>query len=206
MVRCVFLTLIVVLFQTIWVCAMLTVVDVLQSCRWKYDLYSNMPFIETCKSLKGEILREEFSMSAAVDMSMIHDHIPDMMKMVWTLIWRLVIMKSIHYISTVTNCYRLQSITPWESWKVWKQSSKTIDDNGKVLNVNWLQVSTEHHHENEQLFGARRKIRIQVCCWSSSLWWCDSNITIRQHNVINIERWPSQYGPRFPSFYETYIG
>ncbi|HET2678534.1 TPA: U32 family peptidase, partial [Streptococcus pneumoniae] len=73
-----------------------------QSCRWKYDLY-DMPFGKERKSLKGEIL-EEFSMSA-VDMSMI-DHIPDMIENGVDSLKIEGRMKSIHYVSTVTNCYK----------------------------------------------------------------------------------------------------
>jgi len=73
-----------------------------QSCRWKYDLY-DMPFGKERKSLKGEI-PEEFSMSA-VDMSMI-DHIPDMIENGVDSLKIEGRMKSIHYVSTVTNCYK----------------------------------------------------------------------------------------------------
>ena len=73
-----------------------------QSCRWKYDLY-DMPFGQERKSLKGEI-PEEFSMSA-VDMSMI-DHIPDMIENGVDSLKIEGRMKSIHYVSTVTNCYK----------------------------------------------------------------------------------------------------
>ncbi|HEV5298680.1 TPA: U32 family peptidase, partial [Streptococcus pneumoniae] len=79
-----------------------TVVDVLSYCRWKYDLY-DMPFGKERKSLKGEI-PEEFSMSA-VDMSMI-DHIPDMIENGVDSLKIEGRMKSIHYVSTVTNCYK----------------------------------------------------------------------------------------------------
>ena len=73
-----------------------------QSCRWKYDLY-DMPFGQERKSLRGEV-PEEFSMSA-VDMSMI-DRIPDMIENGVDSLKIEGRMKSIHYVSTVTNCYK----------------------------------------------------------------------------------------------------
>ena len=55
------------------------------------------------RDLKGEI-PEEFSMSA-VDMSMI-DHIPDMIENGVDSLKIEGRMKSIHYVSTVSNCYK----------------------------------------------------------------------------------------------------
>ena len=73
-----------------------------QSCRWKYNLY-DMPFGQERRSLKGEV-PEEFSMSA-VDMCMI-ENIPDMIENGVDSLKIEGRMKSIHYVSTVTNCYK----------------------------------------------------------------------------------------------------
>ena len=73
-----------------------------QSCRWKYDLY-DMPFGQERKSLEGEI-PEPFSMSS-VDMCMI-EHLPDLIENGVDSFKIEGRMKSIHYVSTVTNCYR----------------------------------------------------------------------------------------------------
>ena len=106
-----------------------------QSCRWKYDLY-DMPFGSERKSIKGEI-PEEFSMSA-VDMSMI-EHIPDMIKNGVNSLKIEGRMKSIHYVSTVSNVYKaaidayLESPEKFEAIKpdlvdeLWKVAQRELD-------------------------------------------------------------------------------
>ena len=73
-----------------------------QSCRWKYDLY-DMPFGQERKSIHGEV-PEEYSMSA-VDMCMI-ENIPDMIDNGVDSLKIEGRMKSVHYVSTVANCYK----------------------------------------------------------------------------------------------------
>lgn len=73
-----------------------------QSCRWKYDLY-DMPFGVERRSVQGEI-PEDFSMSA-VDMSMI-EHVPDLIENGVNSFKIEGRMKSIHYVSTVSNVYK----------------------------------------------------------------------------------------------------
>ena len=73
-----------------------------QSCRWKYDLY-DMPFGQERKSIKGQV-PEEYSMSA-VDMCMI-ENIPDMIDNGVDSLKIEGRMKSVHYVSTVANCYK----------------------------------------------------------------------------------------------------
>ena len=75
-----------------------------QSCRWKYGLF-DMPFGQERNSLTdtGEI-EEEFSMSA-VDMSMI-EHIPELIENGVDSFKIEGRMKSIHYVSTVSNVYK----------------------------------------------------------------------------------------------------
>ena len=73
---------------------------------------------------------------------------------------------------------------------------------GKLLNVNWqLDSTTKHRHENEQLFGARRKIPQykfvgEVVDFDPST----MTATIRQRNVINEGDQVEFYGPGFRHF------
>ncbi|COP52211.1 U32 family peptidase [Streptococcus pneumoniae] len=151
-----------------------------QSCRWKYDLY-DMPFGKERKSLKGEIL-EEFSMSA-VDMSMI-DHIPDMIENGVDSLKIEGRMKSIHYVSTVTNCYKAAVDAYLESSEKFEAIKQNLVD--EMWKVAQRELATGFYYgtpsENEQLFGAR----------------------IRQRNVINEGDQVEFYGPGFRHF-ETYI-
>ena len=139
-----------------------------QSCRWKYDLY-DMPFGQERKSLKGEI-PEEFSMSA-VDMSMI-DHIPDMIENGVDSLKIEGRMKSIHYVSTVSNCYKaavdayLESPEKFEAIK-----QDLVDEMWKV---------------------AQR----EVVAYDSAT----QTATIRQRNVINEGDLVEFYGPGFRHF------
>ena len=66
---------------------------------------------------------EEFSMSA-VDMSMI-DHIPDMIENGVDSLKIEGRMKSIHYVSTVTNCYKAAVDAYWKVLRSLKRLSKT---------------------------------------------------------------------------------
>ncbi|MDG9080516.1 U32 family peptidase, partial [Streptococcus pneumoniae] len=127
-----------------------------QSCRWKYDLY-DMPFGKERKSLQGEI-PEEFSMSA-VDMSMI-DHIPDMIENGVDSLKIEGRMKSIHYVSTVTNCYKAAVDAYLESPEKFEAIKQDLVD--EMWKVAQRELATGFYYgipsENEQLFGARRKI------------------------------------------------
>ncbi|COM46092.1 peptidase%2C U32 family [Streptococcus pneumoniae] len=124
-----------------------------QSCRWKYDLY-DMPFGKERKSLKGEI-PEEFSMSA-VDMSMI-DHIPDMIENGVDSLKIEGRMKSIHYVSTVTNCYKAAVDAYLESSEKFEAIKQDLVD--EMWKVAQRELATGFYYgtpsENEQLFGAR---------------------------------------------------
>ena len=92
----------VVPFLTTCLTGMPTVGGCSQSCRWKYDLY-DMPFGQERKSIKGQV-PEEYSMSA-VDMCMI-ENIPDMIDNGVDSLKIEGRMKSVHYVSTVANCYK----------------------------------------------------------------------------------------------------
>ena len=174
-----------------------------QSCRWKYDLY-DMPFGQERKSLAGEI-PEPFSMSS-VDMCMI-EHLPDLIENGVDSFKIEGRMKSIHYVSTVTNCYRaavdayLESPAKFEAIK-----GELIDELWKVAQ---RELATGFYYqtptENEQLFGARRKIPQykfvgEVVAFDEET----MTATIRQRNVILEGDAVEFYGPGFRHF-ETYI-
>ncbi|COC96227.1 peptidase%2C U32 family [Streptococcus pneumoniae] len=174
-----------------------------QSCRWKYDLY-DMPFGKERKSLQGEI-PEEFSMSA-VDMSMI-DHIPDMIENGVDSLKIEGRMKSIHYVSTVTNCYKAAVDAYLESPEKFEAIKQDLVD--EMWKVAQRELATGFYYgipsENEQLFGARRKIPeykfvAEVVSYDDAV----QTATIRQRNVINEGDQVEFYGPGFRHF-ETYI-
>lgn len=174
-----------------------------QSCRWKYNLY-DMPFGTERRSLKGEI-PEEYSMSA-VDMCMI-EHIPDMIENGVDSLKIEGRMKSIHYVSTVTNCYKaavdayLESPAKFEAIK-----QDLIDELWKVAQ---RELATGFYYEtpseNGQLFGARRKIPqykfiADVVAFDETT----MTATLRQRNVIEEGDRVEFYGPGFRHF-ECYI-
>ena len=174
-----------------------------QSCRWKYDLY-DMPFGQERKSLKGEI-PDEFSMSA-VDMSMI-DHIPDMIENGVDSLKIEGRMKSIHYVSTVTNCYKAAVDAYLESPEKFEAIKQDLID--EMWKVAQRELATGFYYgtpsENEQLFGARRKIPEYKFVGEVVAYDADKQIaTIRQRNVINEGDQVEFYGPGFRHF-ETVI-
>lgn len=170
-----------------------------QSCRWKYDLY-DMPFGQERKSLKGEI-PEEFSMSA-VDMSMI-DHIPDMIENGVDSLKIEGRMKSIHYVSTVSNCYKAAVDAYLESPEKFEAIKQDLVD--EMWKVAQRELATGFYYhtptENEQLFGARRKIPQYKFVAEVVAYDPDTQIaTIRQRNVINEGDPVEFYGPGFRHF------
>lgn len=170
-----------------------------QSCRWKYDLYE-LPFGSERRSLKGEI-PEDYSMSS-VDMCMI-DHIPDLIENGVDSLKIEGRMKSIHYVSTVTNCYKSAVDAYMESpEKFFAIKDELIDELWKVAQ---RELATGFYYgtptENEQLFGARRKIPQykfvgEVVSFDSSTMLA----TIRQRNVIHEGDKIEFYGPGFRHF------
>lgn len=173
-----------------------------QSCRWKYDLYE-MPFGQERKSLRGEV-PEEYSMSA-VDMSMI-EHIPDLIENGVDSLKIEGRMKSIHYVSTVTNCYKaavdayLESPAKFEAIK-----QDLIDELWKVAQRE-LATGFYYHTptENEQLFGARRKIpEYKFVAEVVSFDEASMTATIRQRNVLYEGDQVEFYGPGFRHFETT---
>lgn len=174
-----------------------------QSCRWKYDLY-DMPFGAERRSLKGEV-PEDYSMSS-VDMCMI-EHIPDLIENGVDSLKIEGRMKSIHYVSTVTNCYKAAVDAYMESPEAFYAiKDELIDELWKVAQ---RELATGFYYgtpsENEQLFGARRKIPQykfvgEVVVFDSA----SMTATIRQRNVIMEGDRIECYGPGFRHF-ETVV-
>ncbi len=127
-----------------------------QSCRWKYGLF-DMPFGQERNSLTdtGEV-EEEFSMSA-VDMSMI-EHIPELIENGVDSFKIEGRMKSIHYVSTVSNVYKAAVDSYMEDPENYVCKQEWIDELWKVAQ---RELATGFYYntptENEQLFGERRK-------------------------------------------------
>lgn len=174
-----------------------------QSCRWKYNLY-DMPFGQERRPLKGEV-PEEFSMSA-VDMCMI-ENIPDMIENGVDSLKIEGRMKSIHYVSTVTNCYKAAVNAYLESPQAFEAIKQDLID--ELWKVAQRELATGFYYqtptENEQLFGARRKIPQykfvgEVVDFDEP----SMTATIRQRNVINEGDRVEFYGPGFRHF-ETFI-
>ncbi|HEQ1001676.1 peptidase U32 family protein [Streptococcus pyogenes] len=174
-----------------------------QSCRWKYDLY-DMPFGGERRSLKGEI-PEDYSMSS-VDMCMI-DQIPDLIENGVDSLKIEGRMKSIHYVSTVTNCYKAAVDAYMESPEAFYAIKEELID--ELWKVAQRELATGFYYgiptENEQLFGARRKIPQykfvgEVVAFDSA----SMTATIRQRNVIMEGDRIECYGPGFRHF-ETVV-
>ncbi|MGJ0022083.1 peptidase U32 family protein [Streptococcus dysgalactiae] len=174
-----------------------------QSCRWKYDLY-DMPFGAERRSLKGEV-PEDYSMSS-VDMCMI-EHIPDLIENGVDSLKIEGRMKSIHYVSTVTNCYKAAVDAYMESPEAFYAIKEELID--ELWKVAQRELATGFYYgtpsENEQLFGARRKIPQykfvgEVVAFDSA----SMTATIRQRNVIMEGDRIEFYGPGFRHF-ETVV-
>ncbi|HEL0640565.1 TPA: U32 family peptidase [Streptococcus equi subsp. zooepidemicus] len=174
-----------------------------QSCRWKYDLY-DIPFGSERRSLKGEI-PEEYSMSS-VDMCML-EHIPDLIENGVDSLKIEGRMKSIHYVSTVTNCYKAAVDAYMESPEAFYAIKDDLID--ELWKVAQRELATGFYYhtptENEQLFGARRKIPQYKFVGEVVSFDDDSmTATIRQRNVIVEGDRVEFYGPGFRHF-ETVI-
>lgn len=167
-----------------------------QSCRWKYDLY-DMPFGVERRSVQGEI-PEDFSMSA-VDMSMI-EHVPDLIENGVNSFKIEGRMKSIHYVSTVSNVYKKAVDAYLESPETFEQIKPVLVD--ELWKVAQRELATGFYYqtpsENEQLFGARRKIPQykfvgEVVAFDAKT----MTATVRQRNVITEGDEIEFYGPGF---------
>ncbi|MFV0558722.1 MAG: peptidase U32 family protein [Enterococcus sp.] len=175
-----------------------------QSCRWKYDLY-DMPFgTEQHQSLtdKGKV-NEEFSMSA-VDMSMI-EHIPDLIQNGVNSFKIEGRMKSIHYVSTVANVYKAAVDSYMEDPENYICKQEWVDELWKVAQ---RELATGFYYrtptEEEQLFGARRKIPQYKFIGEVMAYDEDTQIaTIRQRNHFSVGDEIEFYGPGFEHFHQS---
>lgn len=174
-----------------------------QSCRWKYGLFE-MPFGEEARELTdtGEV-SEPFSMSA-VDMSMI-EHIPDLIKNGVDSFKIEGRMKSIHYVSTVSNVYKAAVDSYMEDPENYVCKQEWIDELWKVAQ---RELATGFYYqtpsENEQLFGKRRKIPVYKFIGEVLAYDEDTKIaTIRQRNHFRLGDEVEFYGPGFKHFDQT---
>lgn len=174
-----------------------------QSCRWKYELY-DLPFGTERRSLTdaGEV-SEPFSMSA-VDMSMI-EHIPDLIQNGVDSFKIEGRMKSIHYVSTVANVYKKAVDSYMADPENYVCQQEWIDELWKVAQ---RELATGFYYqtptENEQLFGARRKIPVykfvgEVLAYDETT----GMATVRQRNHFRVGDEIEFYGPGFHHFYQS---
>ncbi|WP_124057971.1 peptidase U32 family protein [Vaginisenegalia massiliensis] len=129
-----------------------------QTCRWKYgmyemDIYGNHQPIGAGE----EGIQEAYSMSS-VDMAMI-EHIPDLVDNGVDSLKIEGRMKSIHYVSTVCNVYRAAIDAYCEDPEHYDLKQEWVDELWKAAQ---RELATGFYYsvpsENEQLFGAPRKI------------------------------------------------
>ena len=171
-----------------------------QSCRWKYDLF-DLPFGQERRSLtKNGAVAEEYSMSA-VDMSMI-EHIPDLIQNGVDSFKIEGRMKSIHYVSTVSNVYKAAVDSYMADPENYVCKQEWIDELWKVAQ---RELATGFYYqtpsENEQLFGERRKIPEykfigEVLAYDEAT----QIATIRQRNLFEVGDEIEFYGPGFHHF------
>ncbi len=142
---------------------------------------------------------------SAVDMCMI-DHIPDMIENGVDSLKIEGRMKSVHYVSTVTNCYKAAVDAYLESPEKFEAIKQDLID--EMWKVAQRELATGFYYsppsENEQLFGARRKIPeykfiAEVVAFDKET----MTATIRQRNVINEGDQVEFYGPGFRHFETT---
>ncbi|MBS4218558.1 U32 family peptidase [Bacillus sp. FJAT-49711] len=173
-----------------------------QSCRWKYGLFEMPQSGERISFLAGEP-EEDFSMSA-VDMSMIR-HIPDLVEFGVDSLKIEGRMKSIHYVSTVSNVYR-QAIDAYCSDPEHYEFKQEWED--ELWKVAQRELAVGFYYgtptENEQLFGERRKIPAysfigQVLAYDEET----KMATIQQRNVFEVGDEIEFYGPGFTHVYQT---
>lgn len=172
-----------------------------QSCRWKYELY-DMPFGEERRTAVGAG-QEEYSMSA-VDMSMI-EHIPELIEAGVNSFKIEGRMKSIHYVSTVSNVYKAAVDSYMADPENYVCKQEWIDELWKVAQ---RELATGFYFntptENEQLFGERRKIPVYKFIGEVMGYDPATKIaTIRQRNHFRVGDEIEFYGPGFHHFHQT---
>lgn len=171
-----------------------------QSCRWKYDLF-DMPFGEEVSERRSLIVgsqaEEPFSMSA-VDLSLI-EHIPEFIENGVDSLKIEGRMKSIHYVSTVSNVYKAAVDAYLNDPEHYVCKQEWIDELWKVAQRE-LSTGFYYHEptEEEQLFGKRRKIPEyqfigEVMAYDPKT----KMATIRQRNHFSVGDHIECYGPGF---------
>ncbi|MFD1848730.1 peptidase U32 family protein [Oceanobacillus bengalensis] len=173
-----------------------------QSCRWKYDLFE-MDTTDEKHSLLGGEPEEAFSMSA-VDMAMIR-HIPDLVENGIDSLKIEGRMKSIHYVSTVSNVYRkaidaycanpdnYEFQQEWED-ELWKVAQRELSSGF------YYGIPTE----DEQLFGKKRKIPSYTFIGQVIDYDEETQVaTIEQRNHFGIGDEIEFYGPGFTHHKQT---
>lgn len=171
-----------------------------QSCRWKYDLFDKDMIGNRSSLIEKD---EMFSMSA-VDLSMIH-HIPDLIDIGVDSLKIEGRMKSIHYVSTVTNVYRqiVDHYCQNPNEFIWDQAWEV-----ELWKVAQRELATGFYEgipdENQQLFGKRRKIPAYTFIGQVLAYDPMTKIaTIEQRNRFTIGDEIEFYGPGFTHFKQT---
>lgn len=173
-----------------------------QSCRWKYDLFE-IPELTERASLLGGDPEEAFSMSA-VDMAMIR-HIPDLVEAGVDSLKIEGRMKSIHYVSTVSNVYSKAVDAYYHDPEHFKFDKAWEDELWKVAQ---RELATGFYYgtptDDQQLFGKRRKIPRytfigQVLDYDEAT----GIATIEQRNNFGVGDEVEFYGPNFTHHTET---
>src|SRR5690625_3322331 len=127
-----------------------------QSCRWKYELFETPELTERVSLLGGD--PEEASSMSAVDMAMIR-HIPDLVDVGVDSLKIEGRMKSIHYVSTVSNVYSSVVNAYCEDPENFEFDEAWEDELWKVAQ---RELATGFYYgaptDDQQLFGKRRKI------------------------------------------------
>lgn len=174
-----------------------------QSCRWRYDLFE----IDTENSRNSVVedskTNEPFSMSA-VDLSMARE-IPALIKAGVNSFKIEGRMKTIHYVSTVTNVYRAIVDSYMENPEEFIFKQEWEDELWKVAQ---RELSTGFYLHSpgveEQLFGKRRKLPVFSFIGEVMDYNDETKIaTIRQRNHFSVGDEIEFYGPGFKHFKQT---
>lgn len=173
-----------------------------QSCRWKYDIFEMPELTERVSLVAGEP-EEAFSMSA-VDMAMIR-HIPDLVDAGVDSLKIEGRMKSIHYVSTVSNVYSRAVDAYYHDPENFVFDEAWEDELWKVAQ---RELATGFYYgtptEDQQLFGKRRKIPRYTFIGQVLDYNEETGIaTIEQRNNFGVGDEIEFYGPNFTHHTET---
>lgn len=173
-----------------------------QSCRWKYDIFEMDEETGQPIGLEGNP-DEPFSMSA-VDMAMIR-HIPDLVEAGVDSLKIEGRMKSIHYVSTVSNVYR-QAIDAYCNDPENYEFNEAWED--ELWKVAQRELATGFYYgipdPNQQIFGKPRKIPKYTFIGQVINYDEETNIaTIEQRNHFKIGDDIEFYGPGFSHHKQT---